>query len=329
MNARVARIAHAAADARPGRSCPVSYRYSPRVFDRAPEFEAEVLYVVGGLYGNVEALQAIRGMAAREARPVTLVFNGDFHWFDVGADAFSLVSEEVLRHRVLRGNVETEIAHDDGAAGCGCAYPMDVSDADVQRSNEILERLRATARAFSALRSKLAALPMHFTAQVGAARIGIVHGDAASLAGWGFAHDRLDEPSHGRWLESVFRDARVDIFASTHTCLPAFRAYQWGSHRGVVANNGAAGMPNVAGTRFGLVTRIAATPCESGMSMAGAAVAGVHVDALRVDYDHGQWLDRFLASWPPGSAAHASYFRRIVDGPAFVLPSLAAARTAV
>ena len=47
----------------PGRSCPTAYRYAPRVFDRAPDFEAEALYVVGGLYGNVEALEEIAAMA--------------------------------------------------------------------------------------------------------------------------------------------------------------------------------------------------------------------------------------------------------------------------
>ena len=38
--------------------------------------------------------------------------------------------------------------------------------------------------------------------------------------------------------------------------------------------------------------------------------------------DHGAWQERFLASWPPGSPAHASYFRRIAEGPRF-RPALA------
>ncbi|HSJ99513.1 MAG TPA: hypothetical protein VLC53_20720, partial [Myxococcota bacterium] len=81
----------------PGRSCPLSYRYAPRVLDRAPEIEAETLYVIGGLYGNVEALAAIARLAAREPGPVTWVFNGDFHWFDVDAGDFARVGEAVLR----------------------------------------------------------------------------------------------------------------------------------------------------------------------------------------------------------------------------------------
>ncbi len=304
-----------APEGRPGRVCPVSYRYSPRVFDRDPEIEAETLYVVGGLYGNVEALDALFAMAAREPGPVRIVFNGDFHWFDVAVDDFRTVARRVGDHPRLRGNVETEIANDDPAAGCGCAYPVDVSDAEVSRSNEILERLRATALACGADRAELAALPMHLVARVGVARIGIAHGDAASLAGWGFAQDRLDDPAHGRWVEAAFRDARVDIFATTHTCLPVFRHFVHGRGQGVVANNGAAGMPNFADTGYGLVTRIALA--ASPRALFGLDFAGVSIEALPLRFDQERWLQRFAASWPQGSPAHASYFRRMTSGPRF------------
>lgn len=304
-----------AVDDRPGRACPTSYRYSPRVFDREPEIVAETLYVVGGLYGNVEALEAVQALAAREPGPVTWVFNGDFHWFDVAAPDFSRVTLEVLAHHALRGNVETELASDDGAAGCGCAYPRDVSDAEVSRSNEILERLRTTARMFPEQRERLGTLPMHLVARVGDARVGIVHGDAASLAGWGFAQDRLDDPAHARWIASAFRDAKVDVFASTHTCVAALRRFDFDGAGGVVANNGAAGMPNFEGTRYGIVTRIATRRFEGPERLHGIEAGGAAVDALRLDYDHGRWTERFLASWPVGSAAHASYHRRIVEGP--------------
>ena len=67
----------------PGRTCPVAYRHSPSVFRRKPDLVADTLYVVGGLYGNVEALEQIAAMAAAENGPVVVAFNGDFHWFDV------------------------------------------------------------------------------------------------------------------------------------------------------------------------------------------------------------------------------------------------------
>jgi hypothetical protein len=312
---RRALAAAPAPEARPGRSCPVAYRYSPRVFDREPELHADTLYVVGGLYGNVEALEALGALAAREAGPVALVFNGDFHWFDVADGEFAHVTHAVLAHAALRGNVETEIAGEDSGAGCGCAYPADVSDAEVSRSNLILERLRATAARAPQLRARLAALPMHLTARVGAARIGIVHGDAASLAGWGFARDRLDDPGHRRWIEAMFAEARVDAFASTHTCLPALRRFAGG----VVANNGAAGMPNLAGTRHGILTRIGVRPHAGRERLYGLEAAGVAIEALAIDYDHVRWVERFSAAWPEGSPAHASYFRRIAEGTRFTL----------
>jgi len=299
----------------PGRACPTAYRYPPRSLDRRPDLEAETLYVAGGLYGNVEALSEIVAMAASEPGPVTLVFNGDFHWFDVEASDFRRVSEEVLRHPALRGNVETEVAGEDAGAGCGCAYPADVSDADVSRSNDILARLRETARAFPDLRRRLAALPMNLAARVGEARVGIVHGDCASLAGWGFAHDALDDPGHGRWIENGFRDARVDIFASSHTCLPAMRAFDFAHGRGVVANNGAAGMPNFSDERFGLLTRISLRQARE--ALYGMRVAGTYVEALPIRYDEAAWHERFLSAWPPGTPAHESYFRRIAHGPGF------------
>jgi hypothetical protein len=303
----------AAPETRPGRACPLSYRYPPASLDRPPEVVADTVYVVGGLYGNVESLHAVQEAVASEPG-AQLVFNGDFHWFDVAAEDFAGIETGVTPHHALRGNVETEIASEDSGAGCGCAYPADVSDAEVYRSNEILARLRETARAAPGMRERLAALPMNLVAQVGDARVAIVHGDASSLAGWGFAQDRLDDRDHRRWIESAFRDARVDIFASTHTCLPALRGF---AGAGVVANNGAAGMPNFAGRRMGLMTRLSVRPYEGSGRVAGFAWADCHVDLLDIPYDAEAWSRRFLAAWPPGSAAHDSYWRRIAEGPRF------------
>jgi hypothetical protein len=198
-----------------------------------------------------------------------------------------------------------------------------VSDAEVGRSNEILARLRETARGMPAVRSRLGELPMHLVARVGEARVGLVHGDAASLAGWGFAHDRLADPGHARWVENAFRDARVDVFASSHTCLPALHTLQVDGTARAIANNGAAGMPNFAGTRHGIVTRVGSAPFAGPEPLYRTTVAGVHVEAVRLDYDHERWLARFLAAWPAGSPAHASYHRRMVEGPRFTPPAMA------
>lgn len=310
-------LAHARLDAkdRPGRSCPVEYRYPPSSLDRAPDLEAETLYVAGGLYGNVEALERLLEIVAAEPGAV-LVFNGDFHWFDASPADFERIDARVARHPRLRGNVETEIAGEDSGAGCGCAYPSEVTDVEVARSNEILDRLREMARAFPERRAALAALPMNLVARVGEARVGLVHGDASSLAGWGFSRDRLDDIDHRRWIESAFAAARVDVFASSHTCLPVLRRYSVEGRDVAVANNGAAGMPNFRGSRHGIVTRVSVHPAPRS-PLYGTRVGGIHVEAVAVDYDAEAFRRRFLACWPEGSPAHDSYFRRLESGPAF------------
>jgi hypothetical protein len=296
----------------PGRYCPLHYQYSPEVFAREPEIQARILYVVGGLYGNAQALDTILALAAAEPEPVTLVFNGDFNWFNLDAGEFEGINSRVLQHYALRGNVETELANDDTAAGCGCAYPESVSDAEVARSNLIEDSLRATARGNPQLRSRLAALPMHAVAKVGGFRIAIMHGDAEALAGWGFARAALDDPARQDWIGKCFTRAGVRVFASSHTCLPVCREIGTGAGTCAVINNGAAGMPNFSGTHFGIVTRIAVT--SSPDALYGVELDGLHIEAVRVDYDQPAWLAAFLKNWPPGSPAHTSYWKRLVHG---------------
>jgi hypothetical protein len=311
--------ARSVTDRRPGRYCPTGYRYAPFSLARDPEIRAETLYVVGGLYGNLPALDVLERLAAAEAGATRVVFNGDFHWFDAEPVAFAEIGRRVLGHMALRGNVETELASEDDAVGCGCAYPASVSDDDVARSNEILARLRKTARRDSPQRAALGRLPMTAVAEVGGARIGIVHGDAESLAGWGFAQDRFADRAHVAQLASWCAEARVDVFASSHTCLPACRVISTANRSTVIINNGAAGMPNFSGARFGIATRISTSPAPSRVALYGARLGALCIDAVRLDYDQDDWLRRFLSMWPAGSPAHVSYFRRIVDGPRYEL----------
>jgi hypothetical protein len=303
-----------------GRVCPGDYRYPPSVFRRPAEITAEVLYVAGGVYGNLAALDAIEELAAAEPVPPTIVFNGDFHWFDAEPVWFAEVARRVAQHRAIRGNVETEIARSrDVGAGCGCAYPPSIPDDVVRRSNDILRELREAASTVLGTAAGLAGLEMHCVARVGDLTVGILHGDATSLAGWGFAHDALDQPAVGR-LDDIRRQSAVDMFASTHTCLAALRDLTLPGGRLTIINNGAAGMPNFAGGRFGIVSRIATRPSPT-PPLYGVRRGHVHIDALALPYDHGAFVDRFLARWPEGSAAHASYFRRIDCGPDYRLDS--------
>lgn len=301
----------------PGRNCPLHYRYQPSDLARAPDLAADTLYVIGGLYGNRPALDALLALAAKETGPVTLIFNGDFNWFNVDAEGFGAVNREVFNHVALRGNVETEIAGDDAAAGCGCGYPEWVSDDEVECSNRIVERLRATALQFPEVRARLRALPMQLTAEVGGVGIAIVHGDARSLAGWGFSQEALADAPHRRQIVAEFEAARVRIFASSHTCLPVALDFDTAQGRCALINNGAAGMPNFSDTRYGVITRIATRRAKHVVPLYGTRIDAVRVEALPVRYDQARWQREFLANWPDDSPAHISYYRRITAGPVY------------
>lgn len=303
----------------PGRSCPLHYRYSPSVFQRPSEIHADALYVIGGLYGNVPALERLLEMQTAERARTQLVFNGDFNWFNVDPESFARINETVLRHRAIRGNVETELASDDEAQGCGCAYPDWVADDVVERSNEIMRVLRLRAQEYKALRLRLAALPMHQVAEVGDVRIAIVHGDAESLAGWSFACETLSASVEDASIKKQLEAARTPLFASTHTCLPVVKIVALADGPGGIVNNGSAGMPNLKGTQFGLITRIATYPAPH-PSCFGLRLRDLYVDLLKVEYDQARWLKLFLSNWPTGSPAHRSYFTRITDGPDFAGP---------
>jgi hypothetical protein len=312
-----------------GRSCPLHYRYSPRVFARDADVHAETIYVIGGLYGNIQALDAVMQLAATEPIAPTLIFNGDFNWFNVDDASFVEVNTRVLQHVALRGNVETELLSTDADAGCGCAYPDYVDEADVTRSNAIMGLLQKTASRHPALAQTLATLPMHLVVDVGGARFGVVHGDAESLAGWRFDTMSIDDAANRAWVSALMESHNLTGFASSHTCLPAFRGLESHGKSRILINNGAAGMPNFAGTHYGLLSRISVLPCPAGLSQYGAQVGAPHgnpvhhssadifVDALPLHYDQAAFTKTFLGQWPQGSPAHTSYFSRITKGPSY------------
>lgn len=298
----------------PGRSCPIRYRYGPAAIARASERSASVLYLVGGLYGNVTALDAVENLHGAEPGS-TLCFNGDFNWFNVDDEGFSDVNRRVLQHDAIVGNVEAELDPDSADGGCGCAYPPSVAVEIVERSNRIHARLKATAARHPATVASILALPMVMRYRIGSCRIGVVHGDAESLAGWRFGADALRGEDATSWVFSAFADAQVDVFASTHTGLPVMRQFPLDQARvGWVVNNGAAGLPNLRGRLHGLCTRIGRTPSPH-PALLEVVVAGVHVSLLPIRYDVARWRELFLANWPIDSPAWLSYFDRMSHGP--------------
>lgn len=311
----------------PGRLCPLRYRYGAGAIAAAPTRHAQTLYVIGGLYGNLPALDSIEKMSRMETHEPTLCFNGDFNWFNVDDSAFSAINNRILSCDAILGNVEAELSSPQDDAGCGCAYPASVDQGVVERSNRIHSRLKATASRHPHLLARISRLPMIARYRVASCRIGVVHGDADSLAGWGFDVSALDDPSNAAWLNAAFEAAEVDLFASTHTCLPALRGVALKLGRDAcLINNGAAGMPNFAGDLSGLCTRIGATPSPH-PALAEVHIAGAWVALLPVRFDAERWQREFLAQWPPGSAAWDSYFQRITCGPAYT-PEQALGRTA-
>lgn len=297
-----------------GRTCPVHYRYRPDDFRALPEPDLrnlEVLYVVGGLYGNEAALQEVVRQFHREPGRKRMVFNGDFHWFDAEPAWFARVQSGVLQFHATRGNVETELASASALeeAGCGCAYPDWVDDATVERSNRILLSLRGCTT--QAQRAALAALPMWLRANVGDMRIAVVHGDATSLSGWGFARENLQDKERRCALQSWFETAQVDTFACSHTCSPVYLETATGGDARWVLNNGAAGMPNLHRDACGLFTRIGVEPLKGPHVRFSAASHGVHVQAIAIEYEKQPWLRQFTMRWPEGTDAHASYHGRI------------------
>jgi hypothetical protein len=305
----------------PGRSCPLDYRYRPHEIARAawrPELTGlDTLYVAGGLYGNLEALQVLlEAFAAEPGARKALVFNGDFHWFDAEPGWFAEVQQAVDRHTATRGNVETELARPSlGEAGCGCAYPDWVGEATVAHSNRIIQQLHAAVP--EALRAPLGALPPFLRAEVGGVAVGIVHGDFESLAGWGLSQEALLEPQARQAALRACKAAEVRFFASSHSCLPVLQALGGGRW---VLNNGAAGMPNLAGERRGLFTRIARSPARE--AVAEAREGGLHLALCPLAYDTAAWQRRFEARWPEGSDAERSYGRRIREGTDYALAEL-------
>lgn len=302
-------------DCRPGRSCRLSYSYPPEALAHAPGAQAETLYVVGGLYGNVPALDEILEMAEREVARPTLAFNGDFNWFNIDAENFEGVNSTVLRHDASLGNVEAELLAENSLAGCGCAYPDDVDDCIVERSNAIHKRLRERARHYPGLTAQIAALPKFRRYLVGACRVAVVHGDNESLAGWNFDESALRAADESKLARSAVL-AGANLFASTHTCLPVLKRFTASGKEYAFINNGSAGMPNFNSGLYGVITRIGVTPPQQ-PALYGTTCQDVFIHALAVHYDQERWTRAFLANWPEGSPAFASYFGRISRGTSY------------
>lgn len=294
---------------RPGRDCPLDYRLPVTAFQGEPLFACDSLYVVGGLYGNRQALDALDRLLADEPQ-ARVVFNGDLHWFDRDPGLFAEMEQRAAGHCVLRGNVETELARaQDLGAGCGCAYPDSVAEQTVDWSNRIHQELVQTLAALPELRAPLAQRAACAVVTVAGQRVAISHGDEASLAGWQCSREALQQPQRQLALDTWLQQQGVQVFATSHTCAPVLL----GLPAGVLINNGAAGMPNFAGTTHGLISRIGRT--SHAAALYGIEQAGLWIEALPLAYDQAAFMADFDRQWPAASAAALSYRQRLLHGP--------------
>ncbi|WP_125025022.1 hypothetical protein [Pseudomonas sp. SCT] len=285
----------------------MDYRIKADAFNGPPQHECESLYVIGGLYGNLQALRALDSLLLAEPH-AQVIFNGDLHWFDRDPAIFRQVEQFAARHILLRGNVETELARAvDAGAGCGCAYPDEVADETVEWSNLIHQSLRQTLQDMPTLRAKMMERKAHALLEVAGHRVAVSHGDEFSLAGWKCSRQALQRPERQRQLTAWMDEQKISVFATSHTCAPV--ALSWGI--GAVINNGAAGMPNFTGGQYGVISRIASTPCSRALYR--ARVQGLYVEAIALQYDHAAFLIDFHRQWPAGSPAALSYAERLLS----------------
>jgi hypothetical protein len=303
-----------------GRSCPLAYRYqSSSLCADITTVNDDVLYIIGGLYGNPFALDEIERMARAEerlGRRVKRIFNGDFNWFNASNALFREINSRVLIHAASLGNVEYELATPGDSVGCECAYPDFVDQSVVERSNQIMERLQTIAADHPDIQRQLMFLPRYHCLLFGGLKVLILHGDSESLAGWGLAQESFSAGNEQR-LAEWFRASGADVMVSAHTCLPVLWSGLVDGRECLVANNGSAGMGNLKSDPCGLITRISRTAPLADVT-AGLVCGGLRVDLMPVNYDTHAWLQLFDRLWPSGSPAAVSYRERIGGGTALL-----------
>ncbi|WP_394672178.1 hypothetical protein [Limnobacter sp.] len=297
-----------------GRSCPIRYQYGAAKIAQAPLIACDVLYVVGGVYGNAHALDTIEQLAAHETGEVRICFNGDFNWFNKSPEDFVHINQRVLKHDCILGNVEAELGEPLDVADCGCAYPENVDQGVVDRSNFIHTELKRVAQQQPDLLHALLQKPFFARYAVGGLRVAVVHGDGDSLAGWHFDPVHLKRAEEAGWRAGLFEKAQVNVFTSSHTCSAAFHIEPLkNGQTGLISNNGAAGMPSAE--MDGLFTRISAQPfLNRALVFQSIQLHGMHIEQIRVQFNQSAWQQHFLSQWPEGTAAHTSYFKRISEG---------------
>ena len=183
---------------------------------------------------------------------------------------------------------------------------MSVDEAVVQRSNAIQQQLNRTVQGIPGMAERLAARPSTALVSVAGQRVAISHGDEQSLAGWSCSRESLSEAARQHELDQWFAAQNIQVLATSHTC----SAVALNLTHGALINNGAAGLPNFAGGRYGLVSRISTTPHPAALYRGQRN--GLFIEALPLNYQHDAFLADFDRQWPACSPAALSYRSRIL-----------------
>ena len=308
--------------------CDLSYRYTPETIGATPTELAtsSTIYVIGGLYGNRYNLEGILNLAEQEQEHPQLIFNGDFNFFNYEEEDFISINNTVRLFTATKGNIEDVISKSrPDLFDCGCDYPSSVSSEYIDRSNEIAGRLHSTAHLnddSESILQFLRELPMFRRIEMSSGHVvGILHGDAHSLSGWNFSHENLandssSSPPSSSSLSAIqwLNEARCDVFACTHTCLPIM--VNFGGKKAIV-NNGSAGIPNFGGKSSGVITRISINIDTVPLSSLYSTIISdcIRIDAIAIDYNHEEFLfKKFLVDWPEGSPGYINYYDRLRNG---------------
>lgn len=290
-----------------GRNCSLDYLLSKNWIENIYNTDKKVIYIIGGLYGNHIAMQEIIKLASDEKTEPLLVFNGDVHWFDVEFEDFSNIEHLTSQGIKLLGNVEYELTKTEDTLGCGCNYPDDVSDGVVERSNDIHKTMKENVQ-YSSLLKDIKKRERAMCVVALGQKIAITHGDEKNMAGWQCSSENLKILERQQELNLWLEHNRINIMATTHTCLPAVLEFE----NKVVINNGSSGMANTKEETYGLLTRIALDSHPK--AIVSKKVDNVYVELVKIDFNLLQFLEWFDKKWPEDSPASISYRNRITNG---------------
>lgn len=288
-----------------GRNCSLDYILKKDWTKKIIKCDNDVLYIVGGLYGNSFALDIINKKAKEENAKI--IFNGDMHWFDVEEKDFLKIEENSKNGLKLLGNVEYELINPIDNLGCGCNYPEDVDQGVVERSNIIHRMMKdnlTDENTLSSIKKREKTAVVEFFAK----KIAITHGDEKSMSGWECSYDNLQNGERQEELSCWFANNKIDILATTHTCLPVV----YNNGKNIVINNGAAGMANVKNATYGLITRIAKTSSKD--AIVSEKIDDLYIELVKIEFDITKFVSWFESTWSENSPASISYKNRIVNG---------------